>query len=96
VTLAPAFNEKWQRTIKELGVSDRMVERILFAVERLNKVIIEEFQLGSGYAIGHSFFTAKPESMDENIWYEGIVTFEIIPLIEEYFFDRPRNGSVTD
>jgi hypothetical protein len=25
--------------------------------------------------------------MYENVWYEGIVTFEIITLIEEYFFD---------
>lgn len=48
----------------------------------------EDFQLGNGYAIGHSFFTAKPENMDENVWCEGIVTYEIIPLIEEYFFDR--------
>jgi len=90
VTLIPLFNEKWIFTIQETGVSAGMVSRILFTVEKINKEIIADFQLGAGYAIGHSFFTSKPENMDENVWYEGILTFEIIPLLEEYFFDRPE------
>ncbi|MEH7415028.1 AAA family ATPase [Neobacillus drentensis] len=90
VTLKPAFNEKWSRTIQESGVSDQMINRILFAVEKWNKEIAGDFQLGKGYEIGHSFFTMKPENMDENVWYSGILTFEIRPLLEEYFFDRPE------
>ena len=65
-----------------------MVNRILLAVEKMNKEIIGDYQLGPGYAIGHSFFTSKPENMDEQVWYDGILTYEIIPLLEEYFFDR--------
>lgn len=90
VTLVPLFNDKWFVTIQESGVSDAMISRILFTVEKINKEIVGDFQLGAGYAIGHSFFTSKPEHMDENIWYQGIMTFEIIPLLEEYFFDRPE------
>ncbi|KSU85171.1 AAA domain (dynein-related subfamily) [Fictibacillus enclensis] len=90
VTLEPTFNEKWKLTLKESGVSDLMIARILFTVDKINKEIVEDFQLGNGYAIGHSFFTLKPDNMDENIWYEGILTFEINPLLEEYFFDRPE------
>jgi MoxR-like ATPase len=90
VTLEPAFNEKWRRTIQKSDVSPDMVSRILFAVEKINKVIIGDFQLGPGYAIGHSFFTSKPENMDEQEWYKGILDFEIIPLLKEYFFDRPE------
>jgi len=90
VTLEPAFNENWRRTIQESVVSSEMVSRILFAVEKINKVIIGDFQLGPGYAIGHSFFTSKPENMDEQEWYKGILDFEIIPLLNEYFFDRPE------
>ncbi len=90
VTLKPAFNEGWRRAIQESGVSTVMVNRILLAVEKMNKEIIGDIQLGPGYAIGHSFFTSKPEYMDEQEWYDGILTFEIIPLLEEYFFDRPE------
>jgi len=90
VTLAPSFNEKWILTIQQSGVSKTMVSRILFAVDKINKEIIGDFQLGNGYAIGHSFFTSKPDNMEEEVWYQGIVNFEIIPLLEEYFFDRPE------
>lgn len=89
MTLKPAFNEKWKRAVQASGVSDQMLARILSAVERINNEIVNDFQLGSGYAIGHSFFTAKPKHMDENTWFESILTFEITPLLEEYFFDRP-------
>jgi MoxR-like ATPase/predicted RNA-binding protein with PUA-like domain len=90
VTLEPAFNEKWRRTLQASDVSDSMVERILFAVEKINKAIVGDFQLGGGYAIGHSFFTVKPRNLEENLWYENIMSFEIVPLLEEYFFDRPE------
>ena len=90
VTLEPVFNEKWSYHLQQSGVSDGMINRILFAVERINTEIINDFQLGRGYAIGHSFFTSKPENMNENIWFEGIMKYEIKPLLEEYFFDRPE------
>ncbi|WP_216830317.1 AAA family ATPase [Alkalihalobacterium elongatum] len=91
ITLQPAFNEKWKRKLQASGISQQLVERILIAVEKLNKEITADFQLGRGYAIGHSFFTEKPERLDENTWFEGILQFEITPLLEEYFFDRPEN-----
>jgi 5-methylcytosine-specific restriction enzyme B len=90
VTLTPSFNEKWKRTIQESGVSDEMIRKILLDVEKLNQAIESDFQLGSGYAIGHSFFSSKPETIDEATWFKGIMNFEIQPLLEEYFFDRPE------
>jgi 5-methylcytosine-specific restriction enzyme B len=90
VTLMPSFHEKWKRTIQESGVSDEMIRQIQFVVEKLNHAIESDFQLGSGYAIGHSFFTSKPENIDEATWFKGIMEFEIQPLLEEYFFDRPE------
>lgn len=90
VTIEPAFNEKWRTTLIHSGVSEQMVNNIQFTVEKINKEIIGDFQLGTGYAVGHSFFTSKPENMDEEVWFKGIVNFEIIPLLEEYFFDRPE------
>ncbi|WP_282034449.1 AAA family ATPase [Metabacillus indicus] len=90
VTLAPSFNEKWKQHILNSDVTEGSVNRILGAVTAINNEITSDFQLGKGYAIGHSFFASKPVGMDENDWYEGIITYEIIPLLEEYFFDRPE------
>ncbi|WP_052343590.1 AAA family ATPase [Bacillus massiliigorillae] len=90
ITLVPAFNEKWKQTMHQYGISDQMISRILRAVNIMNKEISSDFQLGQGYLIGHSFFTSKPESLDEQIWFDGIISFEISPLLEEYFYDRPE------
>lgn len=88
VSLSPRFNEKWQHHLLQNGVSLSMVNRILGAVERWNGEIKNDFQLGNGYAIGHSFFTTSLEGIDENVWFNGVIEFEIQPLLEEYFYDR--------
>src|SRR5690625_2527911 len=90
VTLDPQFNEKWKQHLQQKGISDRMIERILHAVTKINQEIGEDYQLGRGYEIGHSFFTSIPKQMDETVWFEHVITFEIKPLLEEYYFDRPE------
>lgn len=90
VTLIPAFNEKWRQHMIKGNVSVEMVSKIQQTVEKLNHEIINDYQLGSGYAIGHSFFSAKPDEISEYNWFDGIMSFEILPLLEEYYFDRPE------
>lgn len=90
ITLEPNFNEKWRAHLVGQGVSDALIEKVLFVVENINNEIRGDFQLGSGYEIGHSFFTNLPETMDENTWFNRVLAFEIKPLLEEYFFDRPE------
>ncbi|WP_165843698.1 AAA family ATPase [Planococcus halotolerans] len=90
VTLEPAFNEKWRQHMIKENVSAEMISKIQQTVEKLNHEIINDYQLGSGYAIGHSFFSAKPDDISEYNWFDGIMSFEILPLLEEYYFDRPE------
>lgn len=89
VTLEPAFNEKWRQHMIKENVSIEMISKIQQTVDKLNHGIINDYQLGNGYAIGHSFFTAKPDGISESYWFDGIMEFEILPLLEEYYFDRP-------
>ncbi|MEI3605035.1 hypothetical protein SPD48_04980 [Pseudogracilibacillus sp. SE30717A] len=67
-----------------------MIERILQAVHKINTDIRDDYQLGRGYEIGHSFFTSIPKQLGEQKWFENVVAFEIKPLLEEYYFDRPE------
>ncbi|XKE94442.1 AAA family ATPase [Metaplanococcus flavidus] len=90
VTLKPAFNEKWRQHMIKENVSAEMISKIQQTAEKLNHEIINDYQLGSGYAIGHSFFSAKPDDISEYNWFDGIMNFEILPLLEEYYFDRPE------
>jgi|GEM_PF-1773559 len=90
VTLAPAFNEKWRQHMISENVSVEMISKIQQIVEKLNHEIMNDYQLGQGYAIGHSFFSVKPDDISEKYWVDGIMDFEIVPLLEEYYFDRPE------
>jgi hypothetical protein len=59
-------------------------------IEALNDFIADKDRsgLGPGFRIGHSFFVPGPSEMvpDED-WYRRIVTNQIIPLLEAYWFD---------
>ncbi|MFY3791376.1 AAA family ATPase [Ureibacillus sp. MALMAid1270] len=80
VTLHPTFNEKWQRHLLQNGLTDSLVNRIIAAVSKWNNEITSDFQLGSGFEIGHSFFTTSLEGMAENTWFDSVIEFEIRPL----------------
>lgn len=90
MTLTPNFNEKWRSYLLQQGVSEHLIEQILSLVQQINEEIRNDFQLGSGYEIGHSFFTNVADDMTEQSWFEKINQYEIKPLLEEYFFDRPE------
>lgn len=86
--LEPQFNEKWQVHLRESGISETFITSVLHVVKRLNTAIHDDYQLGPGYEIGHSFFTKKPTHLDEATWFDFVIKFEIRPLLEEYYFDR--------
>ena len=90
VQLVPTFNASWVKHLAENGVSSRIIARIERAVEKWNAEIVHDFQLGAGFAIGHSYFSSPPDNLSEDEWFNIIIEFEIRPLLEEYYFDRPE------
>lgn len=88
VTLEPQFNDKWISHVREQGVQEPMIQKVLSTITRINEEIREDFQLGTGYEIGHSFFSRLPDHLDEDTWFNQIMLYEIKPLLEEYYFDR--------
>ena len=89
--MEPQFDsEKFHDHLHKNGISDDMFQLIQDRIEGLNKEISEDRFLGPGFRIGHSFFCDKPyKSQSENEWYEIIVNSQIVPLLEEYYFDKP-------
>lgn len=65
---------------------DALIQRI----KDLNQAIENDASLGKGFCIGHSCFcNLKPETIsDEKL--QEIVEYEMIPLLEEYWFDEPE------
>ncbi|MBN6204767.1 AAA family ATPase [Staphylococcus saprophyticus] len=62
---------------------DSLIQCIL----NLNSEIKRDESLGEGFIIGHSYFCNLSNVTDYEL--ENIVEYEIIPLINEYWFDEP-------
>lgn len=92
-TMKPGFNtDGFQQYMSEFaGVH---FHKLINEIKELNKAISNDSALGEGFCIGHSFFceldsdnTAEEIKAD----LESIVENEIIPLLEEYWFDEREN-----
>lgn len=62
-------------------------DSLISCVERLNEVITADESLGEGFCIGHSYFCNLKEVTSQAL--SGIVEFELVPLLKEYWFDEP-------
>lgn len=58
-------------------------------VKALNSYISQDESLGSGFQIGHSYlFPDKNEEVTDG-WLSSVIEYELIPLLDEYWFDEP-------
>ena len=79
----PAFeNSSFLDYIKSFN-NERLL-KLIDKIKELNDEIREDFSLGEGFCIGHSYFFFDNFS-DEYLY--DIVEFDIIPLLREYWFD---------
>jgi len=91
IYIEPAFEEesltKFANFLEIHGVSSKTVNRLIRNVKQVNEVIKNDYHLGKGFEIGHAYFTNLSNLTDEQEWYQNIIEFELVPLIEEYYFD---------
>lgn len=100
MTLKPQYESKIFRDwLRERNMHADLINLIIERMVSLNREISEDPLLGENYQLGHSFFCPKGDNfsgLDRN-WYEGIVHCEVIPLLQEYWFDNPnRAGQARD
>ena len=86
--IKPGFGSEGFEKYKQ-GLENEKFDRLTACVEDLNNDISVDETLGEGFCIGHSYFcNLSPDSIDEQIL-SGIVEYELIPLLKEYWFDEP-------
>ena len=89
-TLDPSYGtEKFREHLLEADVDRCLIDRIEGNLSELNNRISNDKDLGPGFQIGHSYFV--PEGQADEQWYLGIVETQIVPLLREYWFDRPSH-----
>lgn len=91
-TLRPALaSSAFASALAEKGVENDLVERIIDRIGRVNALIeADSKNLGAGFLIGHSFFCPAETVPDGEAWFSAVVRDELLPLLEEYWFDNSK------
>ncbi len=82
----PAFNNSMFIEMTEKKESESL-QRLISYVKLLNDDIRKDDSLGSGFEVGHSYFCTNEDTQIDKKWIKSTVEYEIIPLINEYWFD---------
>ncbi|MBC8575310.1 AAA family ATPase [Yanshouia hominis] len=83
---SPALETDGFRQYRQ-GKDNKKFDSLIATIEKLNIAIENDETLGRGFRIGHSYFcTDKPI---DDMWLNAVVTYEIVPLLNEYWFDEP-------
>lgn len=88
LTLEPAFNTaKFNSYLeKEMGLEQEQITKINNFMGRINNIIVDT--LDEQFKIGHSYFIADKEDIrDFDTWFKEVAKYEIMPMLEEYYFD---------
>ena len=82
--MRPGFDsERFDEYRKSL--SSVKFDRLVDQIKSLNDAIRDDPSLGKGFEIGHSRLCGRKEVDDE--WLQGVVEYDIVPTLEEYWYD---------
>ena len=85
--IKPGFTTEGFREYR-MDLGNERFDKLITCVEDLNNVIANDESLGEGFCIGHSYFcNLMPETIDDQVL-SGIIEYELIPLLKEYWFDE--------
>lgn len=86
--IKPGFESTGFREYR-MALDNEKFNKLISCVESLNREISADESLGEGFCIGHSYFcNLKPDAIEDS-WFYGVVEYELIPLLKEYWFDEP-------
>ena len=89
-TMKPAFDDADKNGFGKYAkdIKNDLYHTVVDKIKELNTAIRKDSSLGKGFEIGHSYFAPEDSSVIDDEWVRNVVEFEIIPLIEEYWFDN--------
>lgn len=89
--MGPGFDTagftRWQQ---EAG--SPILDNLVAVVTDLNKAIAEDPALGAGFVVGHSYLAKPTNAEPDDSWLFSVVEDELVPLLEEYWFDEPAKA----
>lgn len=87
ISLKPEYDSRFQEFLESKRVSPEIQTHIIKSINIVNQEISKDINLGTGFQIGHSYFCSYPGDIEDKIWYNEVIDFEIKPLLQEIWFD---------
>ena len=85
IEMSPGFDSDGFKNY-QLEVKNPVFDKLISRIKALNADIENDASLGKGFCIGHSYFCNLEQGCDNSILKE-IAEYDIIPMLEEYWFD---------
>lgn len=82
----PAFESDGFKAY-QTRISNEKYNKLIKQIQLLNAQIEQDETLGTGFRIGHSYFITDDSINDA--WLKAVINYEILPLLQEYWFDEP-------
>jgi 5-methylcytosine-specific restriction protein B len=96
INLEPKFaSARFRDWLKGRGMKEDLIDRIVGRMMSLNAEIQADPMLGRRYCVGHSHFCPRGDDFGAlgDSWYATVIRTEVLPLLEEYWFDSPGKVS---
>lgn len=90
IDLEPIFGDPWRDWVhNQCDIDTNILMDIETRILKLNNTISTDTSLGPQFRVGHSYVTPSCGETIDNIhdWFHEIVSTEIGPLLDEYWFD---------
>lgn len=89
VEFEPAFEtESISFENRKNSIENQNYPKLIDKIKELNRYISNDQSLGKGFRIGHSYFVLENGIEVTDEWLSNVIEYEIIPLLEEYWFDN--------
>lgn len=85
--MEPGFDTDGFKEYQEKLGSDKF-NALIECIKELNNEIADDPSLGKGFCIGHSYFCGLQTDECTQELLEGIVEYDILPMLSEYWFDN--------
>ena len=85
--IKPGFNTVGFQA-KKIALNNAKYDNLVSRIIELNNEICNDDSLGMGFEIGHSYLCYKDVNDVTDEWLYAIVNYDILPLLNEYWFDN--------
>lgn len=92
-TMEPAFASDGFRA-RQAKIRNPKFDALIRTVESLNEAIATDASLGAGFRVGHSYFCPRKGEVVDDAWLLSVVEYELLPLLDEYWFDEPSKVDI--